>query len=229
VTAPKLHLAASSVDRKRRNHLCQSRRTCFSPSIYLLMALVDDPVRSFKAKMASLISARVVMMLILYRFVGKRIFLFFVPCVLCEIKKLCLQLFPFFGLRVAIGKGTPFCVEHLLQATTIDGSSQGERLACIVKYNVTTTFCFGVLTNQNAACVFPVLIVKVRYCTIYHPVPTGTTGSTTTIKTIGPTQHGRWEYPQSRKRMFELALNDDSLFAVPSSHAAEIGRRKSNN
>ena len=55
---------SSSVDQKSRSNLCKSRRTCFSPNRYLLMALVDDPVRSFKAKMASVISVRVVMMLI---------------------------------------------------------------------------------------------------------------------------------------------------------------------
>jgi len=49
-------------------HLLQSRReqasnqrTFFSLSIHLLIAMVDDPVRSLRAEIASLINAMVVM------------------------------------------------------------------------------------------------------------------------------------------------------------------------
>lgn len=53
------------------------------------MALVDEPVRSFKAKMASLISAREVMMSIGKSFVAKRIFIFVISVRFMRDKKNC--------------------------------------------------------------------------------------------------------------------------------------------
>lgn len=52
------------LDGSKRNQLSNkgsNRRTFFSLSIHLLMAIVEEPVRSFKARIASLINAIVVM------------------------------------------------------------------------------------------------------------------------------------------------------------------------